>query len=111
MKEHLYQLELSLLTPSVRQSAKELDRLLAPEFIEFGCSGKIYTKQTIIETLPSEQPINGTIGDFNLTPLSENVMLVRYRAVIDGATSLRSSIWRKNGDEWQMAFHQGTLIK
>ena len=111
MKEHLYQLELSLLSPSVRQSTQVLDRLLAPEFIEFGCSGKIYNKQTIIKTLPTEKPINGAIDDFNVTVLSEDVILTTYKAVIDGVGSLRSSIWKKNGDEWQMAFHQGTLIK
>jgi hypothetical protein len=24
--------------------------------------------------------------------------------------SLRSSIWRNRGEQWQMVFHQGTLI-
>ena len=111
MQEHLYKLELSLLSPSVRQSSQALDLLLAPEFIEFGCSGKIYNKQTIIKTLPFEQPINGTIEEFNVTQLSEHVMLATYRTVIDKVESHRSSIWKKNGNEWEMCFHQGTLIK
>jgi hypothetical protein len=27
------------------------------------------------------------------------------------ANSLRSSIWRRQGEQWQMVFHQGTFIQ
>jgi len=104
MHDHLYQLELSLLTSEIRKSPKVLNLLLAEEFSEFGSLGKIYNKQTIITTLPLEDVIKGTIKDFNVTELSKEVMLVTYRA-------LRSSIWRNNADRWQMIFHQGTLIR
>ena len=111
MRNVLYQLELSLLKPEIRRSPEILDKLLAEEFIEFGSSGKIYNKQIIIETLPLAEPINGAIENFNVTELSEDVMLTTYRAIIDGVESLRSSIWKNNGQEWQMVFHQGTLIR
>jgi hypothetical protein len=26
------------------------------------------------------------------------------------ANSLRSSVWRQQGEQWQMVFHQGTFI-
>jgi len=111
MHDHLYQLELSLLTSEIRKSPKVLNLLLAEEFSEFGSLGKIYNKQTIITTLPLEDVIKGTIKDFNVTELSKEVMLVTYRAIIDDVASLRSSIWRNNADRWQMIFHQGTLIR
>jgi hypothetical protein len=45
--------------------------------------------------------------------LAADIILATYRATkteVDGqqSYSLRSSIWRKNGDKWQMFFHQGT---
>jgi ribonuclease HI len=38
------------------------------------------------------------------------VALVTYRVerVEDGSTTLRSSIWAREGDRWRMRFHQGT---
>jgi len=110
MYDHLYKLELSLLTSSVRKSTEALDQLLAEEFIEFGSSGKIFNKKEILEILPLEEGFGVySIKDFNLITLSPTVMLARYKATIDGTTSLRSSIWKNNGDTWQMVFHQGTL--
>lgn len=38
----------------------------------------------------------------------EDVTLAIYKTTEDGIASLRSSIWQRYGDEWQMIFHQGT---
>ena len=47
-------LELKLLTPSTRRDVNVLNRLLADDFIEFGASGNIYTKQDVLCSLPAE---------------------------------------------------------
>jgi ribonuclease HI len=36
-------------------------------------------------------------------------MLATYRATSGQRTSLRSSLWRRDGGTWQLVFHQGTL--
>lgn len=99
-------LERSLLDPSIRQSTEQLNKLIADDFLEFGSSGKVYNKQDCIT--PDESPRKFVVNDFKVKELSKDVMLATYKTREDGIASLRSSIWKRYGDEWQMIFHQGT---
>jgi hypothetical protein len=113
----LRQLEECLLQPDVRRSGQAVAELLADDFIEFGSSGHIFTKQQIVESLRHESPTRFEITEFQATALASGVVLVTYRAVRHGtpeeqmAYSLRSSIWRLSEGRWQMIFHQGTPSK
>ncbi len=113
--EHLRDLELALLTASVRGSVDALDALLANEFVEFGRSGGIYNKAEIIGSLTTEIPgADPPVGTgFALKELAPDVALLTWRSICrepDGreAHSLRSSIWKQTGGRWQIVFHQGT---
>lgn len=108
MNQHIYKLELSLLEPAVRKSAVKINELIADTFVEFGSSGKIYHKAEIIKELPLEEPQNYKVLNFATSELAEDIVLATYLVEIDGVSSLRSSIWKYNGDAWQMIFHQGT---
>jgi hypothetical protein len=46
----LHALETRLLDPDVRASASKLDEFLADDFMEFGSSGHVYDKSSMIET-------------------------------------------------------------
>jgi hypothetical protein len=48
IEDEIRALEQSLLTPTVRSSAEELDRVLSDDFLEFGSSGRAYTKEQVI---------------------------------------------------------------
>jgi hypothetical protein len=114
----LRRLEQSLLDSAVRRDGERLRQLLADDFLEFGSSGRIWTRKSIIDLLTTElnfQPPE--IEEFQCACLSEKVALVTYRTVrTDGKTgerlccSLRSSIWTRQDGEWRMRFHQGTRI-
>lgn len=108
MNQHIYELELSLLDPAVRKSVVKINQLIADAFVEFGSSGKIYHKNELLEELPLEEPQIYKVLNFSTSELAEDVVLATYLVEIDGARSLRSSIWKYNGDAWQMIFHQGT---
>ncbi len=116
MNEHLRSLEEKLLNPEVRKSPQELLYLLSDEFIEIGSSGTIYNKHQIIETLKQESEGYITIMNFKELQLAPEVILLTYTAnsvnKISNNTrhSLRSSIWRKSDDRWQLVFHQGTPL-
>lgn len=99
-------LEQSLLDPSVRQSTEQLNKLIADDFLEFGSSGRVYNKQACIRL--NDSPRKFSVSDFNIKELSKDVMLATYNTIEDGTVSLRSSIWKRYGDEWQLTFHQGT---
>ena len=105
-------LEISLHQAHIRSSREELDRLLAPDFTEFGSSGRAYDRPQIIAALLGETAAESppAVHDFSVRFLSQTAALVTYRAVGEApaSESLRSSIWVHNGEHWQMAFHQGT---
>jgi len=115
----IFELETSLLKSEVRLSREKLNLLLADDFIEFGSSGLIYDKKEILDRLPKNSqtsPVEFLVSDFAVKELSENLILATFKTdkILSDKShliSLRSSIWRKTSDGWQMIFHQGTPIK
>ncbi len=115
IKEILLALEHELLSPQVRASHARLDELLAHALVEFGSSGRIYDKQSLIHALTQAASMeNYQIDDFTVVTESEDTALVTYSCKIRSAcgdlvrTSNRSSLWKLLDGRWQMVFHQGT---
>lgn len=110
-------LEERLLQSDARQSAVELDALLADDFLEFGSSGRVYDKPQVIAALLTETLSSISLTDFRTKVLAPNVVLVTYQAICTNTTataavrSLRSSLWRLADGRWQLVFHQGTPLK
>ena len=108
-------LEESLFEPGVRSNLAEAGRLLADEFIEFGGDGSVSTRAEVLAWMQNEAPSKRALSDFRAMRLADDVVLVTYRSTRSGAVdesarhSLRSSIWKQIGADWQMIFHQGTL--
>ncbi len=67
--ESIIALEKKLLKNSVRKNETELKVLLNDDFIEFGVSGHIYTKQIVIQRLRDEDPVDAEAFDFEGTHL------------------------------------------
>jgi len=113
LTETIRLLEEKLLEPATRHSTTGLLELLADDFIEIGRLGNVYNKQVVISRIQKEETARMTLSDFKIVILAADIILATYRATkteVDGqqSYSLRSSIWHKNGDKWQMFFHQGT---
>ncbi len=113
----IYELEISLLKPEVRSSFDQLNNLLADDFKEFGSSGRAYTKQNVLERLPSNTDmVVYVVSDFVVSILSEDIVMSNFKTErvindIEKVLSLRTSLWRKEGGAWRMFFHQGTPVK
>jgi hypothetical protein len=106
-------LEEKLLEPATRHSVNELSELLAEGFTEFGRSGRVFDKQAVIGRIQKDKTDRMNLSDFKVLILAPDIILATYSATKmepDGqkSYSLRSSIWRRAGDKWQMLFHQGT---
>lgn len=114
LSAHIKGLEKTLLSQSVRKNPSVLSELIADEFIEIGKSGKVWTKQTVINALKKESRTEIVITGFNLKLLAENIALVTYSARhkhkgnIPPSKSIRSSIWKMVENKWKIVFHQGT---
>ena len=114
---HLQSLEVHLLDPEVRHDETQLTDLLAPDFREFGCSGRTYNRSEVIRDLAAETASTSrTLIDFTLLASTPDWALVTYRSLrrtpagAIEAVALRSSTWVNREGHWQLLFHQGTLI-
>ena len=111
LKAELLALEERLLDPAVRAVPALVRALLAPEFTEFGASGRVFNRDAILATLASEPPrVARQARGFKVRELAPGVALTTWRVTRDdGVETLRSSLWQQQGGRWQMVFHQGTL--
>ena len=112
LARQLRELEELLLVPDVRKS-KRLIELLADDFVEFGSSGRVYSKTDVVAVLQAESPVAQTTSDFKVMSLAPGVALLTYRIRRHSeppVDSLRCSVWRNSNGQWQMLFHQGTVI-
>lgn len=113
---HLRGLEEALLDPAVRRDRAKVAALLAGDFIEFGSSGRVWTREAILELLATESFDRPAMEDFQCHLIGDDAALVTYKTVrIDvgsglRAAVLRSSIWIREAGEWRVRFHQGTKI-
>ncbi len=109
LKEHLKQLEESHIGLEVRNSNEKLDEILADEFFEIGSSGYFYNKQDCLET--GIVMTDMSLHNYEIYPLAPDVVLATY-FIVDktrNRNTLRSSIWKRIDERWQLYFHQGTI--
>lgn len=110
----LRRLEEALLDPAVRRNRARVTAMLTEDMREFGASGRIWTRDSLLELLATEAISPQQVEDFECRELAEGVALVTYRLIgSDLATgrhksSLRSSIWVRQSGDWRLRFHQGT---
>lgn len=113
MTETLRPLEESLWIAETRFDREYMNRILAPEFFEFGRSGRIYTREETLSAAPQAINAKLPLKDFQVHRINDDVALVTYiREVTDNKLEIgnRSSLWRKTETGWQLMFHQGTAV-
>lgn len=108
----LHKLEIELMDPETRRDRERLSALLSDDVLEFGRSGGIDGKASVISYLVgSEQNyLPPLIVSYAVRTLSEDRALATFRTVSEGRTALRSSVWRKIDGNWKLDFHQGTPV-
>jgi hypothetical protein len=108
-------MERALHSAEARAHTSLISAKLSPDFFEYGSSGKIWTRENVLEDLVKEDGSTRIESkDYKAKLLSKDVVLVTYisakiKTGLPSVEFLRSSIWRKNADGWQIEFHQGTL--
>jgi hypothetical protein len=105
--------EYESLSLECRADAPRLQRLLAPDFHEFGASGGEIRYAGTAElvarsTDPDSDPIKveGMRGQL----LADGLVMVKYTSENHGRYSNRTSLWRRTqAGHWQIFHHQGTI--
>lgn len=110
----LKELEESLWKSETRFDIEYMNKTLAPDFFEFGRSGRTYKRE---DTLHGARPqvINAKfpLRNFNIILIDINVALITYISEVmyeELEVANRSSIWSKTTNGWQIRFHQGTPV-
>ncbi|WP_046779475.1 DUF4440 domain-containing protein [Streptomyces yangpuensis] len=109
--------EMQLMSPGVRTSRVLTDRLLDPEFVEVGASGRRWDRRAMLAALPemeggAEDGPRYEPAGMTGVELAPGVVHLMYETVIDGRRARRSSIWRRSDDGagWRMYYHQATPV-
>jgi hypothetical protein len=108
----LTRLEEAMWREETRFDKAFMERALAPDFFEFGRSGRTYTRQQILDSPREPIAAQLPLEDFRVRLLDANTAQLtynsraRYKGVVESGR--RSSIWSKSGDTWVLRFHQGT---
>lgn len=108
----LQQLEEELWREETRFDRKRMTETIAPDFLEFGRSGRTYRREDSLAV--SRQPIDAVLPlpDFEARLLHPDIAQVTYNSAVtyDGVVqrARRSSIWSRIPGGWVLRFHQGT---
>ncbi|KUG51885.1 DUF4440 domain-containing protein [Serinicoccus chungangensis] len=106
-EEQVVALERSLLTGEVRSDPAAVAALLHPEWQEIGRSGRRWSREEMLaEIAPLTDRVELEVLDVQRLP--GDLVLLVWRGVGPGSSTLRSSVWQRSGQRWQQRFHQGT---
>lgn len=106
--------ERELLTPACRADPHRAGELLAEDFVEFGASGRVWDRGTMLAALAADTSVEteAVIADADMTGrvLADSLVLLTYRSTTAVRSALRSSLWRREEGGWRVFFHQGTVL-
>jgi len=114
----LFHLEESMWRAETRFNEEWIVRYFHSDFIEFGCSGKVYRFSDLIVDRPASATAlidcQFPLSNFTLSLIDQKAALITYDSHVKYddwmQNAHRMSVWLHNGDHWQMRSHQGTPI-
>lgn len=108
----LERLEEELWREETRFDTQRMNELIAPDFFEFGRSGRVYQRENILAIARQKIDAVFPLPEFQARLLDENTAQVTYNSAVthDGIVQYarRSSIWSRTTSGWVLRFHQGT---
>jgi hypothetical protein len=100
--------------PEFGTTRKDFDKLMAPEFWETTASGRRVSRQFILDCLEKRYEttteVTWEIEDFRCSEIAVNNYLVTYTLFQGERITRRAAIWRRTADDWQVVYHQGTVV-
>ncbi|GAA1442614.1 ribonuclease HI family protein [Mycobacterium cookii] len=105
-EEHVVAMERALLTDDVRADRAAVAALLHPDWRGIGRSGRLWTREDVLDEIGPIDP--AALEVVSVDRLGPDTILLLWRAVADGCSTLRSSLWVRVGGSWQQRFHQDT---
>lgn len=94
----------------------EFERMTAEDFCETGASGRIYSRQIVLDRLEKRfsAPHNDIweASNFACRRLAQDLYLLTYTLLQDHTRlTRRATIWQKTAEGWKIVYHQGTIVQ
>jgi hypothetical protein len=114
-RAQLTRLEESMWQAATRFDLAFMEKTLAPDFLEFGRSGRIWSREQILDMAGRTIDAVLPLPDLRIRLLDADTAQLTYDSEvrIDGVVehAHRSSVWSRAGGGWVMRFHQGTPFR
>jgi len=110
-RQDLIRLEESLWRAETRFDRAHMERVLHPDFFEFGRSGRIYSRTDTLGAPARAIDAKLPMRDLAVHVINADVALVTYIDEVrdrDLQVANRSSLWTRRDGTWTLRFHQGT---
>ena len=108
----LTQLEEGMWREETRFDMQFMERALAPDFFEYGRSGRTYMRQQSMAVPRQTTDAILPLPHLKIRLIDKDTAQLTYDSAVtyDGVVehAHRSSIWSRTSDGWVMRFHQGT---
>ncbi|WP_084126807.1 DUF4440 domain-containing protein [Demequina sp. NBRC 110054] len=89
-----------------------MDAVLAPSYVEIGQSGRIYTRDEVLDLPFQEIDVKLPLTDFRVEAFCSHGAMVLYTSIPkhgDRGAAHRSSIWERS-ERWRLRYHQATPV-
>lgn len=112
--DQLMRLEEDFYSGRLKDSPEKLSALLADSFKLISVSGKSVERSKFLTSLSNDENIELVAEEMHCQFVSETSALVTYKLAkrnkdtADIRYSLHSSVWKLDGQKWQIVFHQET---
>jgi hypothetical protein len=112
--EELRRLEPIFHTREFGTTTADFERRMAADYFEVGASGRRYSRAFILATLAENAPEDAAAAGwecsgFGLRCLGPDTYQMTYTLRQWQRVTRRATLWRKNGEGWQILYHQGTI--
>ncbi len=92
----------------------DFERMAAREFWEVGASGRGYSRDYVLDSLVRRyrNPTFETweVDGFHCLEITADHYLVTYTLAQGQRITRRATLWRRVDDDWQVVYHQGTIV-
>lgn len=101
--------------PAFGSTAAEYAARMTSDYWEVGASGSCYGRAWLLDEISGREPrladdLGWETWDHAVRELGPDTYLFTYMLDQRSRRSRRATIWRRDGDAWQILYHQGTLI-
>lgn len=106
-EEVVVEQERALLSDQVRSDRASVAALLHPQWEEVGRSGRLWSRDELLDEIgPLSDEVS--LDVVSIERVAPDVILLLWRALTGDRSTLRSSLWVRQGSGWVQRFHQGT---